>query len=131
MNTKLLVSKPAELETECVAVVVLDHAESKSQKDGNQEKPAPNIASDDSAITSAAADLIASGEVTGKSLETVLLHSPRGLKAKRLLLVGGGKAKTFSAYELRKLAGAAVRFLKPRAIRNLAFIAPSGRDVAE
>ena len=131
MNTKLVLSKPAELETECLAVVVLDHSESKSQNNGAPEKPAPKIASPDPAIISAAAELIASGEVTGKSLEIVLLHSPRGLKAKRLLLVGGGKAKDLSAYQLRKLAGAAVRFLKPRSLRNLAFFAPSGLDPAE
>src|SRR5438067_9150295 len=131
MNTKLALTKPAELETECLAVAVLDHAESKSRDNGKPEKPAPKVASGDSAIASAAAELIASGELTGKSCEMVLLHSPRGLKAKRLLLVGGGKAKSFSAYELRKLAGAAVRFLKPRSLRNLAFITPNAMDVSE
>src|SRR5205823_6351992 len=49
---------------------------------------------------------------------------PAGLTAKRLLLMGGGKAKSFSASELRKLAGAAVRCLKPRKIRSLAFVLP-------
>jgi leucyl aminopeptidase len=46
------------------------------------------------------------------------------LKAKRLLLVGGGKAKTFSAAELRKLAGAAARTLKGKNIRSFAFALP-------
>jgi leucyl aminopeptidase len=46
------------------------------------------------------------------------------LKAKRLLLVGGGKTKTFSAAELRKLAGAAVRTLKSKSIRSFAFVVP-------
>jgi leucyl aminopeptidase len=41
-----------------------------------------------------------------------------------LLLVGGGKAKTFSAAELRKLAGAAVRTLKSKSIRSFAFVVP-------
>ena len=47
-------------------------------------------------IRTAAADLISSGEVTGKIFETVMLHAPRGVKAKRLLIIGGGKAKNFS-----------------------------------
>ncbi|HSB75532.1 MAG TPA: leucyl aminopeptidase, partial [Terriglobales bacterium] len=47
-------------------------------------------------------------------------------KAKRLLLVGGGKAANFSGYELRRLGGTAVRFLKPRSIHQFAFIAPEG-----
>jgi len=42
-------------------------------------------------VQSFAADLLASGEVAGKSFETNLLHKPSGLKAKRLLLISGGK----------------------------------------
>src|SRR6266446_1596816 len=51
---------------------------------------------------------------------------PRKLKlnAKRLLLLGGGKASTFSAFDLRRLAGAAVRQLKSRGLRSFAFLAP-------
>ena len=73
----------------------------------------------------AAKDVISSGEVTGKSFETTLLHRPTGLKAKRLLLIGGGKAKNFSAAELRKLAGAAVRTLKSKSIHSFAFALPA------
>jgi leucyl aminopeptidase len=40
------------------------------------------------------------------------------------LLIGGGKAKTFSPSDLRKLAGAAVRTLKSKSIRQFAFVAP-------
>ena len=72
----------------------------------------------------AAADVIAGGEVTGKPFETTLLHRPAKLKAKRLLLLGGGKAKSFSAFDLRRLAGAAVRTLKSKGLRSFAFLAP-------
>ena len=78
-----------------------------------------------------AADLLASGELTGKPFESNLLHKPAGLKAKRLLLIGGGSAKKFSSYDLRRLAGAAVRTLKSRGIRSFAFIAPSGIPAEE
>jgi leucyl aminopeptidase len=81
-------------------------------------------------VREAAKDVIASGEVTGKSFETTLLHRPAGLKAKRLLLVGGGKAKNFSAAELRKLAGAAVRTLKSKSIRSFAFVLPANATAA-
>jgi leucyl aminopeptidase len=54
------------------------------------------------------------------------VHRPAKLKAKRLLLLGGGKAKSFSAFELRRLAGAAVRTLKTRGLRSFAFLAPLG-----
>src|SRR3954468_13769525 len=115
MKILLTTSAPSQLETECLAVTVIDTGD---------KKPAPGVLSSDAAVVAAAADLIASGEVTGKIFETVLLHKPAGLKAKRLLFVGGGKAKNFSAYELRKMAGTAVRNLKSKGIRSFAFIAP-------
>ena len=123
MNTNLSSSIPSQVETDCLVVVVLDRDEKdRSEKDrGEKDKPAPSIESNDAAVREAAQDLIASGEVTGKAFETTLLHRPAGLKAKRLLLLGGGKAKNFSAAELRKLAGAAVRTLKSKSIRNFAF----------
>ena len=94
----------------------------KQHNNGDKsDKHNPQIQTDDKAVLDAAADLIASGEVTGKMLEIALLHKPPGLKAKRLLLIGGGKAKNFSSYELRKLAGAAVRTLKAKDLKSFAF----------
>ena len=117
MNTALSFSSPAEVETECLAVVVLDQ--------GSKDKPNAVVETSDAVVKDAAADVIASGEVTGKSFEASLLHRPAKLKAKRLLLMGGGKAKDFSSSELRKLAGAAVRFLKPKGIRSFAVLVPN------
>ena len=57
-------------------------------------------------------------------LEITLLHKPEGVKAKRLMLIGGGKAKSFSSYELRKLAGAALRNLKTKNLKSFVFVAP-------
>ena len=123
MNTNLSSSLPSQLETECLAVVVLDR--------GDNEKPAPTVESADSAVREAAKDLIASGEVTGKTFEATILHRPAGLKAKRLLLLGGGSLKNFSAANLRKLAGAAVRTLKGKSIRSFAFAVPEGIPVPD
>ena len=121
MNTKLSPSVPSQLETECLVVVVLDSSkEDRSEKD----KPAPTVECADAAVREAAKEVISSGEVTGKTFETTLLHRPAGLKAKRLLLVGGGKTKNFSAAELRKLAGTAARTLKSKSIRSFAFALP-------
>src|SRR5882724_528601 len=103
MNTNLSSSTPSQLETDCLVTVVLDR--------GEKDKPVVTVESADAAVREATKDVIASSEVTGKIFETTLLHSPAGLKAKRLLLVGGGKAQTFSAAELRKIAGTAVRTL--------------------
>ena len=128
MKTTLHNGVPSQVETECLVVPVLDTAEN-----GNGDKsakPEPRLQTGDKAVVAAAADLIASGEVTGKMLEIVLLHKPAGLKAKRLLLIGGGKAKNFSTAELRKLAGAAVRNLKAKDLKSFVFVAPGG-DAAE
>src|ERR1700737_5208046 len=62
-------------------------------------------------------ELYDAGEFSGKSCEIAILHRPAGLKAKRLVLAGGGKRDRFDAAELRKLIGAAVRALKPKGIR--------------
>src|ERR1035441_2430784 len=111
MKTTLQTTPPSQLETECLVVPVLDAASENNNGD-KCDNHRPRRQSDEKAVLDAAADLIASGEVTGKMLEIALLHKPSGLKAKRLMLIGGGKAKNFSSYELRKLAGSAVRSLK-------------------
>jgi leucyl aminopeptidase len=66
--------------------------------------------------------LAKSGELTGKTLEMTLIHAPAGLKAARLLLVGAGKREQFTSATLRKLAGAALRYLKARSVKQLAFL---------
>jgi leucyl aminopeptidase len=116
MKTSLSFANPAEVETECLAVVVLDR--------GSKDKSEVSVEAGDSVIKDVTADVMASGEVTGKMFESTLLHRPSKLKAKRLLLLGGGKAQNFTASELRKLAGTVVRFLKPKGIRSFAFLAP-------
>ena len=63
----------------------------------------------------------ASGETAGKAGEFTLLHRASGYRATRVLLVGAGKRTKFTPPEMRKLAGAAVRFAKSRSIKTLAF----------
>lgn len=122
MKTTISTSLPSQTETESLVAVVLDQSSSSSNE--KDRKPQLKVAASDPAIQAAAADLLASGELSGKSFETNLLHKPSGLKAKRLLLISGGNSKSFSAYDLRRLAGVAVRTLKSRGIRSFAFVAP-------
>jgi leucyl aminopeptidase len=75
--------------------------------------------------------LATSGELTGKNLEFTLLHAPAGLQAPRLLLVGAGKREQFNGATLRKLAGAALRSLKGKSVKNFAFLAGSTLPAAE
>jgi leucyl aminopeptidase len=66
--------------------------------------------------------LAKSGEITGKNLEFTLVHAPAGLKAARLLLVGAGKREQANPATLRKVAGAALRYLKARGVHKLALL---------
>jgi leucyl aminopeptidase len=116
MKINLVSSAPAEVETEALVAVVLDR--------GEKEKTEAYIATGDKAVQAVATDAIASGETAGKNLESTLFHSPAKLKAKRLLLLGGGKAAKFSSVELRRIAGTAVRSLKSKKVRNIAIILP-------
>jgi len=116
MDTKVIIANPAEVETECLVVFAVDQ--------GDNKKPEPKLAVKDPSLDKAVADLISSGEVSGKASENVMLHKPQGLKAKRLLVAGGGKAKTFSHVDLRKAAGSALRAIKPKMIKSCAFVLP-------
>jgi leucyl aminopeptidase len=129
MNTTLTTAPPSQIETECLVVAVLDAAEATNNGD-KSDKHDPKLQTDDKAVLAAAAGLIASGEVTGKAMETTLLHKPEGLKAKRLLLIGGGKAAKFSSAGLRNLAGAAVRNVKAKDLTSFALVMPAKIDDA-
>src|SRR5438874_4663827 len=128
MKTDLSFSSSAEVETECLVAVVLDRSTTdRTGKDGKEKATAEvSLDTDDTIVYDAAADVIAGGEVTGKIFETTILHRPAKLKAKRLFRIGGGKAKGFSAFDLRRVAGAAVRTLKSRGLRSFAMLAPVG-----
>jgi len=75
--------------------------------------------------------LVKSGELTGKTLEFTLVHAPAGLKAARLLLVGAGKREQWNTATLRKIAGAALRYLKARSVKNLALLVREGHAAEE
>jgi leucyl aminopeptidase len=68
------------------------------------------------------ADLRGSGEFTGKLYETAILHRPQGVAAKRLVVIGGGKADKFSNVEARRIGGVLARTLKPKGIRTVAVL---------
>ncbi len=84
------------------------------------------LADIDSRMNGHLAALVASGEITGKALELVLVHFPGGMDAKRLLLVGAGKPAKFAVGDLRNIAGTAVRYLKSRGVKKIVFLAREG-----
>ena len=76
-------------------------------------------------------EMCQSGEFSGKLFETAILYRPSGLKAKRLVLVGGGKSDKFTGVELRKAAGAVVRALRSKSIPVVGLALETGGGLEE
>jgi leucyl aminopeptidase len=118
MNSKLLFAPVSDIETELFAVFAIDVAPKGSAK------AEIRLLAGDEAPKLAAQAILDGGEFKAESCEVLLLHNPGGLKAKRLLVVGLGKAAHLTPHEVRKGAGTAVRFAKPRGLRELALAVP-------
>ncbi len=71
-------------------------------------------------------ELQVAGELRGKPYECTLVHRPAGLAAAKLLAVGAGKKEKFNDAQLRRLAGTAMRYLRTRGVRNVAWMLEEG-----
>jgi len=121
MQAQLSFVPLAEIVTELLVVLAADaQTERKSGA-----KPAVTLLTTDPVVESAAASVLGSGEFKAGANETVLIHAPHGLLSKRLLVIGLGKCGKVTAQSLRNAAGTAVRFAKPRGIRELALALPA------
>jgi leucyl aminopeptidase len=126
MRTVLSIASLAGIETELLAVLAVDTQTEK----GPEAKPQPTLLTSDEAVEAAAAAVLASGEYKAGTNETVLIHAPAGLAAKRLLVVGLGKKAKLASPAVRNGAGTAVRFAKPRGIRELVLALPEIQEYA-
>jgi len=122
MKIELLFTPAASASTELLAVFAADNSTSK-EKDA---KPEVTLLTSDESVRKAAGYVLATEEFKAEAHETLLLHAPEGLAAARLLIVGLGKAAKANPHAVRKAAGTAVRFAKPRGIRSLAILVPEG-----
>ena len=120
MKTQLSFASLSGIKTELLAVLAADTQTAK----GPDAKPQPMLLTADEAVKAAAAAVLASGEYKAGANETVLLHAPAGLAARRLLIVGLGKRAKATAHSVRNAAGTAVRFAKPRGIREVVVALP-------
>jgi leucyl aminopeptidase len=120
MRTQLNFTHLAGIETELLVVLAAD----TQTATGPDAKPKPTLLTADLAVLAGAANLLSGGEFKASANETVLLHAPIGLGARRLLLVGLGKLPKATVNSVRNAAGTAVRFTKPRGIRDLVFALP-------
>jgi leucyl aminopeptidase len=126
MRTQLTLASLSGIETEMLTVFAGDTQTAK----GPDAKPQPVLLTADAALQASAAEVLAGGEFKAGANETLLLHAPTGLKAKRLLIVGVGKQAKATLTHVRNAAGTAVRFAKPRGIRELVVVLPELEAVA-
>ncbi len=120
MRTELSFAPLAGISTELLAVLAADTQTEKAPG----ARPLPTLLTANGAVQAAAAAVLTSGEFKAGANETVLIHAPAGLAAKRLLVVGLGKQSKVTVHGVRNAAGTAVRFAKPRGIREIAFALP-------
>src|SRR5213083_2246661 len=121
MQITLATQPFAALETEALVSYVFEETDAVQGR----------IAELDQAAAGLLRKLAKSGELTGKMLEFTLIHAPAGLKAARLFLVGAGKREQWNSAVLRKLAGAALRYLKARSVKNIDTVLVAGFSDAE
>ncbi|MGA8159918.1 MAG: leucyl aminopeptidase [Acidobacteriaceae bacterium] len=125
MNTKVIINSASGVAIELLAVFAVDASANRSK----DAKPEVRLLVEDPAIAQAVAAMLESGEFKAEPNETLLLHAPAGVQAKRLLLIGLGKAAKLTPHEVRKGAGLAVRFAKPRGLRELAIAVPAAEKL--
>jgi leucyl aminopeptidase len=117
VTTDLLHQSPSDFATPLLVAFAADTA--------TKDAPAtPTLLTTSAAIETAATLWLTSSDFKATLGETFLLPAPAGLKAQRLLLIGLGKADKLTPHELRKAAGVAIRFARPRTLRNLALTLP-------
>src|SRR3569833_159221 len=124
MRTELCFTPLAQIETELLAVFATDTQTAKAP----DAKPQPVLLANDEKVRSAAAGVLSSGEYKAGPNETVMLHAPAGIAAKRLLIVGLGKKAKATVHAVRNAAGTAVRYTRPRAIRELTVAVPEADE---
>ncbi|HEX4020950.1 MAG TPA: leucyl aminopeptidase [Acidobacteriaceae bacterium] len=120
MKTELKFESLQSLSTELLVVLAADASTSRDKNAPAQ----PVLLTNDATVAGADKPALTSGEFNAGACETLLLHAPQELKAKRLLIIGLGKLSKVSVQEIRKAAGVAVRFAKPRSIRQVTFVLP-------
>ena len=104
MKTQTSFLKLSGIETELLVVLAVD----AQTETGPNAGPAPVLLTSDEAVKRAAASVLSSGEYKAGANEALLLHTPAGMAAKRLLIVGLGKQAKATIHSVRNASGTAV-----------------------
>ena len=116
---RLVAAAPAHLDVDLLVIPVFE-----------AEAIAASIAGLDAATAGEAARVIASGELRGRPYEFFFTPVTSGWKARRVALLGAGKAGEFTLDRLRKLAAAAALQARQKRIDRVAFLERGGLEAA-
>jgi leucyl aminopeptidase len=122
MKTELETKALAKIKSEFLVVFAAD----KSTAKGKDAQPEPVLLTADAVVKRAAQSVLRSGEFKAAANETLLLFKPAGTSARRLLIVGLGKASKAGVSDIRNAAGTAARIARSKDLGELAIAAPSG-----
>ncbi|MER3632572.1 MAG: hypothetical protein C4325_10760, partial [Blastocatellia bacterium] len=113
MKSLAITGNFSEANVEALAVVVFK----------GEKTPADLLAELDGLTGGLVASVLSADEFNGEEGDTAFLHfSPAGkIKARRLLLIGGGDKSQFDLAGVARASGTAARFLRKRKIRSVAF----------
>jgi leucyl aminopeptidase len=115
MKPRLVSETPETADVDALAIILFKASDGEPHSGGAFDERTQGLI----------AELYDSQEFTGKALRTALIHRPAGFKARRLLLIGGGKREEFTLSRLRHAAGVAVRETKTKGVRRLGLL-PAG-----
>ena len=101
MEFSLESQNPELVSTDCVVIGVYEGGELTSS--------AQKL---DSASKGILSEMVKTGDIEGKTAQTLLLHKIDGITAKRVLMVGCGKKDKLTASQFRKVINSAVKFLE-------------------
>ncbi len=90
---------------------------------------APRVAALDRAIGGLIRGVVASGDFSGKSGESLILYPGGRQRARRVLLVGMGDAERLELDGLRRLAGTVVSEARSRHAARVGLLIPEGRAI--
>ena len=93
------------------------------------QPPAPALAALDLRLDSLLSRIRETGDFSGKPFELLVVHAPRGIKAKRLLVLGLGKGDDASPRSLHDSASVALRSITGKKIIRVALSVPQSNRV--
>ncbi len=110
MDFEIVNGDVASCETECLIVGVEADAQLS-----------PSASALDSAAQGYISDIVNGGDIKGKTAETLLLQKVPGVKARRVLLIGLGKADERNDRNYRKIVKAAMAAVKGVSVESAVF----------